>query len=66
MLTILLECIIENAVGSGSADEIRGNSGKNTINGKAGNDEINGDAGNDKLYGAGGMILFTEKVVMTI
>lgn len=45
---------IENAVGSGAADDIYGSSGVNSLWGSAGGDFVFGDAGNDALYGEDG------------
>jgi serralysin len=43
--------LIENAIGGGGSDEIRGNSGNNVLNGGAGNDRLFGLDGADTLTG---------------
>ncbi|MCM2474052.1 calcium-binding protein [Rhizobium sp. CG5] len=45
---------IENAVGTGYNDTVRGSSGANSLWGDAGVDLVRGFSGNDKLYGGSG------------
>lgn len=45
---------IENAIGTGFADTLRGNSGANDLEGGSGNDILSGRSGNDYLYGGSG------------
>jgi Ca2+-binding RTX toxin-like protein len=45
---------IENLVGSGAADRLRGSIGDNNVSGGIGDDVIYGGAGNDALYGDSG------------
>ncbi|MDQ1902648.1 M10 family metallopeptidase [Paracoccus sp. WLY502] len=45
---------IENLVGSGYSDNLRGDHGGNILQGLAGNDLIYGRSGNDRLYGGAG------------
>jgi Ca2+-binding RTX toxin-like protein len=42
---------IENVIGSGGNDWLRGDGGANTLTGNAGNDTLEGNAGNDLLIG---------------
>ena len=45
---------IEDLVGTGANDSLRGDDGNNLIGGLGGNDQITGRGGDDKLLGAGG------------
>ncbi|MBB4104823.1 calcium-binding protein [Allorhizobium borbori] len=45
---------IEDAVGTGAADDIYGSSGANSLWGGKGSDLVDGMAGNDKVYGGDG------------
>ncbi|MBP1632987.1 MAG: Hemolysin-type calcium-binding region, partial [Acidobacteria bacterium] len=45
---------IENAVGSGFADQILGSAGPNKIFGGLGNDQLIGNSGDDRILGGGG------------
>ncbi|PZQ47115.1 MAG: protease [Rhodovulum sulfidophilum] len=46
--------LIENAIGGGGNDTIRGNAAANTLTGGAGNDSLSGWGANDTLLGGGG------------
>lgn len=52
--TIANGVIIENAVGGGGADTLRGNGIGNRLNGRNGDDAIEGAAGDDTVEGGGG------------
>lgn len=45
---------IENAIGTGAADQIYGSSAANKLWGDGGNDVLDGKSGNDTLYGGAG------------
>lgn len=45
---------IENVLGSGFADDLRGDGGNNVLDGAKGSDTLNGEAGNDILFGQSG------------
>lgn len=49
---------IENLVGSGYADTLKGNSGDNNLNGGDGDDKLYGGNGNDVLIGGAGKDMF--------
>lgn len=53
-ISIAYGTIIENAIGGGGNDTIRGNSADNNIKGNGGNDTISGMDGNDRLFGNDG------------
>ena len=53
-ITITYGTVIENAIGTGEADNIRGNSSDNQLEGGRGNDVIFGAGGDDTLMGGAG------------
>ena len=53
-ISIAYGTIIENAIGGGGNDTIRGNSANNVLKGNGGVDTISGFDGNDTLYGGDG------------
>jgi serralysin len=53
-VSIAVGTTIENALGGGGYDVLRGNSANNMLTGGAGNDQLYGNGGNDVLVGGGG------------
>ncbi len=53
-VTIARGVVIENAIGGGGSDELRGNDAANSLYGGAGDDQLYGGGGNDWLEGSSG------------